>query len=149
MIYGRIENAECYLGISKNLDTALRYMMNTDLVALEDGKHVIDGENVFVNIMQAVTQADKWEYEYHEDYYDIQIDLIGREDILFSTLCEEVTKPYQKEGDIGMGRCECEAICHLGQGRFAICEPGEMHLPCAAADGRSEQIRKAVIKVHK
>ena len=39
-------------------------MMNTDLSALEDGKHVIDGENVFVNVMQAVTKADKNEYEF-------------------------------------------------------------------------------------
>lgn len=149
MLYGQIKNAECYLGISKNLDTALRYMMDTDLSALEDGRHVIDGENVFVNVMQAATQADRCEYEYHEEYYDIQIDLIGAEDILFSTQYEEITCPYEKSKDIGMGHCKCEVVCHLEPGKFVVCEPGEPHLPGVAADRKEIQIRKAVIKVHK
>lgn len=149
MIYGQIKNAESYFGINENLDTALRYMMDTDLSLLEDGKHAIDGENVFVNVMQAVTHTDKCEYEFHEEYYDIQIDLMGREDILFSTQYQKITKPYRKDADIGMGHCECEALCHLEQGKFVICEPGEPHLPGRAPEGREEQIRKAVIKVHK
>ena len=149
MIYGEIKNAECYLGINKNLDVALQYMMHTDMAALGDGKHVIDGENVFVNVMQAVTQPDRYEYEFHQEYYDIQIDLAGAEDILFSGQYQEITRPYQKDGDIGMGRCICEAVCHLKPGKFVICEPGEPHLPVVATDNNEETIRKAVIKVHR
>lgn len=147
MIYDKIENAVRYMGISQNLDRALQYLLDTDLSSLEDGKHIIDGENVFVNVMQAATKADKKEYEFHEKYYDIQVDILGREDILFSTGFEEITKPYKEEGDIGFGFCQCEAVCHLAPGRFAICEPGEPHLPGSAAKGLEEQIRKAVIKV--
>lgn len=149
MIYGEIKNAERYFGINKNLDIALRYMMDTDLSALADGKYVIDGENVFVNVMQAVTQVDKSEYEVHEEYYDIQIDLDGAEDIMFSTQCQKIKKPYQKSNDIGFGYCRCEVACHLGPGKFAICEPGEPHLPGVAVDNKAGLIRKAVIKVHK
>lgn len=147
MIFDKIEHADRYFGISENLDKAFRFMMNTDLSALEDGKHVIDGENVFVNVMQAVTKADKNEYEFHEEYYDIQIDLTGAEDVWFSTNYQEITKSYQP--DIGMGICECEAVCHLTPGRFVVCEPTEPHLPGVSAGGKEEQIRKAVIKVHK
>lgn len=149
MIFDKIENAGRYLGISENLDKALKYMMDTDLAALENGKHVVDGEKVFVNIMDAVTKAGKCEYEFHEQYYDIQIDLVGNEDVLFATEYQEITKPYQKDGDIGMGICRCETLCHLGEGKFVICEPAEPHLPGAAVDGREEKIRKAVIKVHR
>lgn len=147
MIYDKIENAHRYLGISHNMDTALRYMMGTDLASLADGKHVVDGEAVFVNVMQAMTAADKKEYEFHEEYYDIQIDLAGAEDVWFSTAFDEITRPYQT--DIGMGTCACEAVCHLKPGRFVICEPTEPHLPGVAAGGREEKIRKAVIKVQK
>lgn len=147
MIFDKIKNAERYLGISSNLDKALHYMMDTDLTSLEDGKHVIDGENVFVNVMHAATQAEKEEYEFHEKYYDIQIDLEGAEDVRFATEYQEITKPYKEEADIGFGTCSCEALCHLGEGKFVICEPTEPHLPGVAAGGREEQIRKAVIKV--
>lgn len=149
MIYDKIEKAGRYLGISRNMDRAIQYMMDTDFSSLEDGKHVIDGENVFVNVMQADTKADKNEYEFHEDYYDIQIDIVGNEDILFASQFQEITKSYRKDGDIGFGTCQCEALCHLGPLRFAVCEPGEPHLPGLAAGGKEDRIRKAVIKVHR
>lgn len=149
MIFDKIEHAERYLGISANLDTALRYIMDTDLAALEDGKHIVDGENVFVNVMHAVTKAGKNEYEFHEKYYDIQIDLEGSEDILFAAACQEITEPYSAEKDIGLGLARCEALCHMEPGRFVICEPTEPHLPGAAVDGQERQIRKAVVKVHR
>ncbi len=149
MIYDKIEHAKRYMGISQNLDRALQYMMDTDLSSLEDGKHIIDGENVFVNVMQADTKVNKKEYEFHEKYYDVQIDIAGREDVLFSSEYKEITKIYREEGDIGFGSCQCEAVCHLAKGRFVICEPGEPHLPGTATGGVEEQIRKAVIKVRR
>ena len=149
MIYDKTENAQRYMGISRNLDRALRYMAETDLAQMEDGRHEIEGDEVFVNIMQADTKADKKEYEFHEEYYDIQIDLSGREDILFAQEFQEITKPYSGNGDIGMGICTCETVCHLEPGKFAICMPTEPHMPGVAAEGREERIRKAVIKVRK
>lgn len=149
MIYDKIENAGRYLGISEHLDKAIHYMMDTDFSSLEDGRHVIDGENVFVNVMQADTKTGKEEYESHRAYYDIQIDISGSEDILFSEEFQVITQPYREDGDIGFGTCRCEAVCHLGSGRFAVCEPEEPHLPGVAAEGREEHIRKAVIKVRR
>lgn len=149
MIYDKIGNAQRYMGISRNLDQALRYMMETDLSLLEDGRHEIDGDAVFVNVMHADTKADKTEYEFHENYYDIQIDLSGKEDILFSQELHETTKPYCKDGDIGMGLCRCETVCHLAPGMFAVCVPLEPHMPGVAAEWQEERIRKAVIKVRK
>ncbi|MDE6204399.1 MAG: YhcH/YjgK/YiaL family protein, partial [Lachnospiraceae bacterium] len=147
MIFDKIENWQRYLGISGNMDKALAYMAGTDLSSLEDGRHEIDGNNVFVNVMQAATDPGKKEYEFHEEYYDIQIDLAGCEDIWFSTEFQEITRPYGEDGDIGMGTCKCEAVCHLSPGRFAVCEPREPHLPGVAPGSAGEKIRKAVIKV--
>ena len=149
MIFDKIENWERYLGISGNLDKAFKYMAETDLSLLEDGRHEIDGDNVFINVMQADTHPDKKEYEVHEKYYDIQIDLAGCEDIWFSTAYEEITRPYKEDGDIGMGICKGETVCHLSPGRFVVCEPKEPHLPGVAPGAEGEHIRKAVIKVRK
>ena len=42
MIYDKTENAQRYMGISRNLDRALRYMTETDLAQMEDGRIHID-----------------------------------------------------------------------------------------------------------
>lgn len=146
MIFDKIENAGRYLGISYYLDTALRWLMNTDLMELENGTHPIDGENVFVNVMDAQTDpAREREYEFHRNYYDIQVDICGCEDVLFGTEYEKVTAPWQE--DIGFGICRCAVTAHLMPGRFVICEPNEPHLPGTAPDGSAKTIRKAVLKV--
>ncbi len=150
MIFDKIENVGRYVGISENLDKALRYLANNDLSLLQNGKSIIDGDNVFVNVMQATTNPDtEREYEFHEEYYDIQIDIKGTEEVWFGTEYQQLTQPYQKERDIGFGKCRCEAVCRLSPGRFVICEPGEPHMPGVAPDGKAEQIYKAVMKVHK
>ena len=146
MIFDTIQNAGRYFGISPYLDTALTWLMNTDLSALENGSFPIDGERVFVNVMDAQTNPERErDYEFHKYHYDIQLDLFGSEDVLFGTEYEEMTKERQE--DVGFGRCRCAAEVHLGAGRFVICEPMEPHLPGVAAGGKQENIRKAVIKV--
>lgn len=148
MIFDRIEHAGRYLGISKNLDAALLWLMQTELGALQNGTYSIDGEKVFVNVMDAQTNPSRErEYEFHRNYYDIQIDICGSEDVLFGTEYEEVTKPWQE--DIGFGICRCAVTAHLMPGRFVICEPEEPHLPGTAPGGIAQKIRKAVIKVRR
>ena len=105
MIFDKIENVGRYVGISENLDKALHYLANNDLSLLQDGKTIIDGDNVFVNAMQATTNPDtEREYEFHEEYYDIQIDIKGTEEVWFGTEYQQLTQPYQKERDIGRRR---------------------------------------------
>lgn len=146
MIFDRIENAGRYFGISRNLDQALTVLLHTDLAELSDGRHPINGENVFMNVMEAVTapECDR-AYEYHIQYYDIQTDIAGKEDVLFGTSFLKMTVPYRE--DIGFGICGCGARVHLEPGWFVVCEPGEPHLPGVAAAEGGQRIRKAVIKV--
>lgn len=150
MIFDKIENAKRYLGMNPNLDTALKYLSGTDLGGLPEGKTVIDGDRVFINVMQAVTNPDaEREYEFHEEYYDIQIDLVGMEEVRFGTEYWEITQEYDRQRDIGFGHCICEGSCRLSPGRFTICEPGEPHQPGGAVNEVAAEIRKAVVKVHR
>lgn len=146
MIFDKIEHATRYLGVSPHLDRALRWLMQADLAAMENGVCEIDGRDVFVNVMDAETNPDRNRaYEFHRNYYDIQVDITGREDVLFAMECEEITKPYQE--DIGFGTGALAATVHLVPGRFVICEPTELHMPGTAAGDELEPVRKAVIKV--
>ncbi len=150
MIFDKIENAGRYMGMNPNLDRALRFLTETDLSALPEGRTEIDGDKVFVNVMTAETDPDdKRGYEFHEKYYDIQIDIMGAETVCVGTEYRSVIRPYSEEYDVGFGECGCEAECRLSPGRFVVCEPGEPHQPGGAADGKPMQIRKAVVKVHR
>lgn len=78
MIYDLVENIGRYRGICPNLDTAIRFLMDTDLNTLPTGKTEIDGERVYLQIMDAVPhELTEDSYEIHRAYMDIQIDLDG------------------------------------------------------------------------
>ena len=42
MIIGKLKNISRYKGISKNIDTAIDYILNNDLLALPKGKTIIE-----------------------------------------------------------------------------------------------------------
>ena len=61
---------------NKYYQAALEYIKTTDLAALENGKHLIDGENLFVNIVDsAMKTPEQARLEVHDKYIDIQIPL--------------------------------------------------------------------------
>ena len=53
MVTDSLQNLEQYRGLHKNMDTVIDFLKKCDLTALPDGKTVIDGERVFVNVMEA------------------------------------------------------------------------------------------------
>ena len=80
MVTDSLQNLEQYRGLHKNMDTVIDFLKKCDLTALPDGKTVIDGEQVFVNVMEAdLREAEGAEYEYHKRYADLQIDISGSE----------------------------------------------------------------------
>ena len=69
-----------YKGLHPNLDTAIEWLNSHTLDALENGKTIIDGDKVFVNVMDAdLRDAEGAAFEYHRRYADLQIDLTGGE----------------------------------------------------------------------
>ena len=52
MVTDSLQNLEQYRGLHKNMDTVIDFLKKCDLTALPDGKTVIDGERVFVNVME-------------------------------------------------------------------------------------------------
>ena len=55
---------------------AVEYIRTHDLNALENGKHFLDGENLFVNIVDSnMKTPQQARLEVHDQYIDIQIPL--------------------------------------------------------------------------
>ncbi|MDE7100643.1 MAG: YhcH/YjgK/YiaL family protein, partial [Anaeroplasmataceae bacterium] len=80
MIVAKLRDIKRYKGISKNIDTAIDYILTHDLMALPKGKTIIDGDKVYVNRDTYVARPlEECFFENHEHYLDLQIVLKGQE----------------------------------------------------------------------
>lgn len=147
MIYDTINNLACYKGIHPNLDRGLTFLEETLLADLPLGKTIIDGDKVFVNIMETPLQAaSEGQFEFHEKYLDIQLDLTGEEMIGIGFSMIDHSREYDEKNDFGIIGCQKELFFPLGTDRFIICMPKEPHKPGIRGQ-LSKNVKKCVVKV--
>ena len=98
MLYDTLENLNQYTGLFPNLDKAIDFIEDNDVSALPLGRTEIDGDDVYVTVMEAEpTPGEGRAFETHSRYMDLQMDLEGAE------LCEvalgdvEEAEPYGTE----------------------------------------------------
>ena len=84
-------------------------------------------------------------FEYHRRYADLQIDLCGSEHWGWASDGKD-EGAFNAEGDVGFKSGPEHAGGELGQGRFAIFFPGELHKPSCKTPG-CDHLRKAVVKI--
>ncbi len=147
MIYDTLDNLERYVELSDTVATAVAFILMNDIHDLPMGRTVIDGENVFVNVLEAKTEpSEEKDFEAHEKYIDLQIPLEGAE--LFEVAYGETkeTKAYNAASDCKFMSGVASAAGSLSEGRFAIFITGEAHKPGIRAQG-SKKIKKAVFKI--
>ena len=147
MIYDTIENARLYKGMNPHLDKAIDFMLTRDLNALPMGRTEIDGSNVFCNKMEASTlPAEEKLFELHRVYMDIQIDLLGSEEVQTGEIRGFSCPVFSAEKDVGFGDCPAVASCTLTPGSFILCLAGEPHKPGILV-GDDPHLVKCVLKV--
>ena len=146
MLVDSFDYIACYKGLHPNLDTAIDWLNSHTLDALENGRTIIDGENVFVNVMDAdLRDAEGAAFEYHRRYADLQIDLSGSEH--WGGASEGRPEgEFSAESDAGFASGPEHAGGELGEGRFVIFFPGELHKPSCKTPG-CDHVRKAVVKI--
>jgi len=147
MILDKLENAELYSCISENLKKGFDFLKNTNLSALEIGKHEIDGKTVFALVSEYDSKKhEDCRLEAHQAYADIQYIVSGREAIGFAPLNGQiVTSEYNPEKDIVFFSGETTQMI-VEAGMFAVFFPQDVHRPCMQIDG-PEKVKKVVVKV--
>ena len=145
MICDTLEHLARYNGLHPNLDTAIDYLLTHDLSALPNGRTEVDGDEVFINVMDAALHPDAgYHPEYHKLYADLQIDITGGEGWGYTNLPGEEAGEFT--GDIGFRTSPDAVSGTLGEGRFVLFFPGELHKPGVARPGCAH-VRKVVIKI--
>lgn len=148
MIYDLLKNRDLYDGVHPGVAKGLRFLAETDLSSLPDGRYEIDGARVFANIMTYETKQANPTPEAHREYIDIQYPFEGEELIGVAPLKEMTdVAEARPEGDIWLYHGPVEYVT-IGRGRFIAVWPEDAHAPGVAPGGQPAAARKCVIKVH-
>lgn len=146
MVADRLENANLYFGLSKDIEAALRFLRTDAVYELSVGKHEITpGINAIVS--EYVTKPrEKCSWETHRKHIDIQYILEGCESIDYaSAMSLEETTPYDRVNDCTLYEGDGSEI-KLETGSFAVFYPEDAHRP-GVMDGISMPVRKVVVKI--
>ena len=144
MIYDTLNKLPCYLGISENMDKAIRFLM--DYVPGENGRIEIDGKKVYASLSEPAFRAvEDAKWEAHKNYIDIHVDYEAGESIGVCALDEvKGWEEYNAEKDVvfslepGVG-----SLIHLAKNSFLVTFPWDAHKP-VIGEGTG---RKLVVKI--
>lgn len=148
MIFCTIEELKKYKTISKNLSTAIDFILTTDLHNLPMGKTEIDRENVYVTKMEIVAKEENdLPFEAHRKYMDIHVDLVGQEVLCISDKTELIKKePYKSEDDYELFDSRMNTVnVLLKNNSFVIIDVCEAHKP--GIFHSDKKITKCVFKI--
>jgi len=157
MIVGKLNHLYRYKGISKNIDTAIDFVLEKGIdgiIAMAPGKYEIDGKNVFMNrdTYVAKPKAETF-FENHENYMDLQIVLKGQEYFAYTDISNpslKVTTPYNADKDVtkyngGDVDAVTDSQWFILEEGYALVYTEDVHL--AKCDVNGGTVEKAVIKI--
>lgn len=129
-------------------DKAFAYLKDTDLKSLANGRHVIDGTNVYAIVTEAPTKDyDKTAFESHRKYIDLQYVITGEEKMAKTGVPSvAVSKPYDEAADIAFYTGEGK-MYKVPAGTFMLFFPTEAHRPNITPGG-NKVVKKIVIKIN-
>lgn len=147
MIVDSLKNSSLYEAICPRMKRAFELVAQTDLVSLPTGKHLLDGEEIFVNVMEVdLKKPCDAKLEIHNAYADIQILLIGDEEGFGWSERADVKLPiaeFDTDKDVQLFDDTHQMVFTLRKGQFTILMPEDAHAPMIG-EGR---VKKAIVKV--
>lgn len=147
MIFGNINHHEEYQFLGEQIRKCFLYAMEHDLEQLEKGSHAIEGDDLFVNIVEYQTTAPEERFwESHRQYLDVHLMLRGTEQIDLNFIHNMEQREFVEEDDFLPMDGKENASVVLRKGDFLICYPNDGHRTAVAYDG-PEAIKKAIFKV--
>lgn len=82
MIFGNMDHVEEFPYLEKGIKECFEYAKTHDLASFEKGSHEIDGDRLFVNIVEYTTTTPEERFwEAHKKYLDVHVMLRGTEQI--------------------------------------------------------------------
>ncbi len=151
-MYAGLNNAEFAKQYQRNKvywDKAFAFLRTTQLDTLSVGKHVIDGDNVFVTVSEGPTKDyDKTSWEAHRKYLDVHLMIRGKERIgVMNPVNATVTNPYDAAKDVANYDPATKGNYYVADtNTMLILFPSDSHRPSIHVDGY-DTVKKLVVKI--
>ena len=144
MILDALKEFDRYVGANPLFPKVASFLKSVDLSKLPVGHHEIQGEDLFVNIVDAAPKSrDAARLETHDRMIDIQIPISGEEEHGWSSRHLLPAASYNENDDISFYEGKAQTYYRLLPGQFAIYFPSDGHAPAIT----STTLRKAIFKV--
>ena len=151
MICDALEHLNRYCGLHRNLDIAIDYLtayhVAHDLYDLPLGRTEVDGENVFINVMDVdLKRPADAKLEIHDRYLDIQVLVRGEREAFGWSQRDRVTRPlgaFDVQKDIRFYDDVPQTYYEVTPGQFTLLFPEDAHAPMVGEG----TIRKVIVKV--
>ena len=147
MLFGNINHIKEFPFLEKGIQECFAYAETHDLLSFEKGSHPIDGERLFVNIVEyTTTNAENRFWEAHKKYLDVHVMLRGEDQIDLNFIQNMEVKEFVEKDDFLPMDGEKNASVILRDGDFLICYPSDGHRTAVAVQ-EPAAIKKAIFKV--
>ena len=150
MIFGKLNPSTNDRVYPTAIRKALAYLRETDVMALAPGRYEIDGERLFLNVMDMTTHGFEGSHpEIHKKYADLFYWPEGGEKIGVSAYTGKETICEAKwENDIAfLESAVDESFLIAKEGDFAVFFPWDAHRPALMLGDAPATSRKCVIKI--
>jgi len=146
MILDHLDHTDRYVGLAAGFREAFEFLKATDLAALAEGRHSIDGDRIYAMVVRESGKGREGAtLEAHRTYIDIQYALAGTDEIGWkpTARCSPDAAGYDASKDLVLFADAPASWATTPPGTFAIFFPHDAHAPL----GGVGEIRKIVVKV--
>jgi YhcH/YjgK/YiaL family protein len=146
MIYDSLQHSHLYSKLSTGIASAFQFVLSNDATQLSDGRHDIDGDNVFALVFGYDTKDEnECITEAHYAHIDLHYIISGEEMIGQANLNGQVPLESNLEKDYAFYKTDLNYL-KLVPGKFAIFFPHDIHLTGKKVNEVSS-LRKMVVKI--
>jgi len=150
MIISSLTSPNFKVGLPKVIAEVCDYLNTLDLNALENGRHDIN-DQIYMNVMEPETaEPSSKKAELHHEYLDVQVLIRGTENIEVGANYPDLSKyeSYNEADDYQLcADIDDKFTVTIKPKMFAVFYPYEPHKPCCVVNGKTEKIKKLVVKV--
>ena len=147
MILDSLKNHARYHALNQRLEKAFDYILATDLTRLAAGRHDIDGDDIYMNVMDVdLKRPEDAKLEIHDRYLDIQVLVTGRSETFGWSPRERIVRPlgaFDEAKDIQFFDDVPQTCYDVTPGQFVLLFPEDAHAPMIGEGA----IRKIIVKV--
>ena len=147
MIFGNIKDLDNYTYLDEKIQKCFQYAAKHDLLSYEKGRHDIDGDDLFVNIVEyETTTPEERFWEAHKYYLDLHFMLRGPEQIDGNFIQNMEQKDFVEKDDFLPLEGEPNNHVVLEDGDFLLCYPADAHRTAVAVN-KPVMIKKEIFKI--